>query len=56
MPAAIDRDVIQACTASTSKDGQSRVRISNVNEKFKAEEFDFEPGSEGPVLDPKQHR
>lgn len=56
MPAAIDRDVIQACLASPSKDGKSRVHISNVNDKFKPEDFDFQPGKEGPVLDSKHHR
>lgn len=56
MPAAIDRDVIQACTATPSKDGKSRVHISNVNEKFKPEEFEFQPGKEGPAIDPKHHR
>lgn len=56
MPAAIDRDVIQACTATPSKDGKSRVHISNVNGKFKAEEFEFQPGKEGPAIDPKHHR
>ncbi|KAK9893861.1 Galactokinase [Cystobasidium minutum MCA 4210] len=55
MPAAIDRDVIQACLASPSKDGKSRVHISNVNDKFKPEDFDFQPGKEGPVLDSKHH-
>lgn len=56
MPAAIDRDVIQACSATSSKDGTSKVRISNVNSKFKPEEFDFKAGGDDLVVDPKQHR
>lgn len=56
MPAAIDRDVVQACSATSSKDGTSKVRISNVNSKFKAEEYSFKPDGDGFVIDPKHHR
>lgn len=55
MPAAIDRDVIQACSANPSKDGKSRIHISNVLDKFKPEEFEFEPGKIGPHLDSAHH-
>lgn len=59
MPAAIDRDVLMACRASSSNDGSSpssRITISNVNDaKFPAEELTFQPGREGPVLDAKAH-
>jgi galactokinase len=58
MPAAIDRDVLMACSASPNDNdaSSSRITISNVNDaKFPAEEVTFQPGKDGPVLDAKAH-
>lgn len=56
MPAAIDKDVVQACSVSKSKDGQSRIRIANVLPRFPPETLEYEPGPSGPVLDQNAHR
>ena len=55
LPAAIDRDVLMACSAKPSQDGTSRIRIANVSSRFPTEELSYPSGSDGPVLDPKAH-
>ena len=55
MPAAIDRDVVMACTSVPSKNGTSTIRIANTNSRFEAEEVSYQPGTEGPILDNKAH-
>lgn len=55
LPAAIDRDVLMACSATMSTDA-SRISIANVNERFVAENVEYTAGSrDGPILDPKAH-
>lgn len=55
MPAAIDRNILMACTAESSSGGESRITVSNVNPRFTTEEVVYKPGKTGPQLDQKAH-
>lgn len=55
LPAAIDRDVIMACSFASSRDDKSRIRIANVNSRFPAEDIEYASASDGPTIDPKAH-
>lgn len=52
MPAAIDRDVLLACSVAKAAGSTSTVQIANTDDKFGPETFSFTPGKQEPELDP----